>query len=327
MLLSYACTTVYEQQVTCTNHDWYATGFDIAKSGYGADAAWDKEVSSCLKQKMWADREAYDKGYALGLETFCTRSNGFEFGQRNLSYEYICGEEKQGVFNLAYSDGEKLHAVNLDVESYENELINEQNKTTDAKQRRKELAYTIKHADLDKKTKKKYVKKRYDLKQKLYGAEGRITALRSKLRESQRLQSKLEFTLFEKYYTDDSQINDISLDASVTRESITINQPAIIIYQPVSMDGEIKKHFKLTTKEINKSVAEVGNSQFRYQMVGEIKLEFVRSESNAFLVQTGTVYTQPMLLLWDGNELQPEGYNFRNVEELTAMVTQFIQEN
>ena len=327
-ILSYACTTVYEKQSTCISQDWYSIGYDVAKHGDNAEPAWANATSGCAEQKMWADRESYDRGYALGLAAFCTRANGFEFGQRNLGYDYICADEQQAIFNAAYIDGKELYAVNLNVESSENDLLNEKDKIIDARLRRKELARVLKNSNLDKKTRKKYVKERYNLKQSLYGAKSHIAALEATLRESNRQQAKIEFTLFEKYYNDaDTQATVISLDTSVSRDSITINQPAIIVYKPAQMTSEIKKHFKLTTKEINKSVSEIGNGQFRYQMVEGLTLKFLPSNSNAFSVNAGTEYTQPMLLLWNGEELQPEGYNYREVEELTAIVKQFIQEN
>lgn len=329
LLSLHACTTVYEQQSDCLSKDWFAAGFDTAKRGSDADGSWHSVSEECTKQNVWVDRGAYDHGHKLGLESFCTEINGFEFGQRNLSYEQICATEPQALFNRAFTDGQYLHSESGNLEYAEGELSAEINEADYARDRRYELRDLIDNADLDDATKKQYVKERYRLKQGLYGSERRISNLQAKVNEIQRRYEKLEFRLFDKYYSgDEGRAADFSLDESVSRDNIVVIRPAIIVYKPSGMSKDVKKHFNAVTKEINKVITENHSGRFRYQMVGDLNIEFVASQEKVDSVDPAARYSTPTLLFWNTKRvLKSVPYDNKPVEELIALVDEFARSN
>ncbi len=325
-----ACTTLYQHQNACLSKDWYAQGFDVAKRGDAQESGWQYSSQECLAKKMWVDRNAYDHGYALGLKTFCTESNGFEFGLRNLRYESICDSQSQARFNTAYYDGNKVYNANREVLYYESQLYNQKNEVHEIKRRRQELAYYIDKTELDKDTEKRYVKERYRLKQRLYSCQSRISSLYSKLNESQIIQSRIEDQFFAQYKDDLlSDGSGFSIDESVISENIIVQQPAVIVYKPEALAKKAKKHFKEVTKELNLFMADINGGDFRYQMVGNLDIEFSgASEQETLIINTLEKYNKPTLLLWDGEKnLSSMDYQSQLPLELVAKVKQFIEEH
>lgn len=329
-LLLQACATQYARQSACMTQDWYASGFDVAKHGRNQEAGWDQVSAKCRKENMWVDRGAYDQGYKLGLDTFCTELNGFEFGQRNRSYDPICSTRVQNLFDVAYAEGQQLYDAYNDIGYCERAISDLHNKIAYIEQRREELAYYIDHTEIDQKTEKRYVKERYRLKQSLYSTQSKLDSAQYDLRESIRRHTTLEKELFAQHYLDELDQGDgYSINESVVSENIIVNEPAVIVYKPIKqLSRATKKHFKSVTKELNNFIAVNDGGQFRYQIVGDLELEFSSAQKDSLVVSTRAEYKQPTLLLWDGKKsLKTYPYQDRAPAELLAILEEFIRQH
>jgi len=322
-----ACNTVYKQQNNCLSMDWFAAGFDAAKRGIDSNLQWENKSQLCVKNNIWVDRQSYDEGYGLGLNSFCTAANGFEFGQRGLSYTEICTRQEQELFNTAYDDGLDLYNINDNIEVYENNLQTSYEIIADTQPRIDRITYIIKNSDLDKKTKKEYFSERNSLRYDRDNAKEDIETLNASIKESHRQLAKLEFTSFEKYYGGNPSSDTFSLDETAFSESLVVAEPAVIIYKPTELTSEIRSHFNKTTKEINLLITEKSLGDFRYQIIGDSDIAFIDNKQETLNVDSNIKADKPILFLWDpiGN-LTTISYQNKTPEELLASVEQFLNQ-
>ena len=324
------CATYFEQtaQNTCVNTQWYEEGFDTAKNGETKAKGWAEVNSECEKYNIWSDRKSFDNGYELGRTEFCTRSNGFEFGQRYNAYAPICRTDLQAAFDQAYDDGASLYHATYNLDQALESLANAESDVSEGRARRRYLKKQIKSGNLEKDVEKKYVKERYQLKSEISSARSSISGYKADITEFTREQSALEYRLFSKYYDNvdaDVEYSGYSVDKTVRAQSTELNEPAVLLYKPENMDYSQKSHYKKLAKKINKYISSTVDRSFRYQVVGNIDLVFSPGTADESITSPANSFLHPALLLWDGKnelnsiELTPE-INEPPLAELTRFV-------
>lgn len=323
-----ACNTVYKQQNNCLSSDWFAIGFDAANSGSSANSVWANNSRVCVENNVWVDRNSFDEGYELGLTSFCTEVNGFEFGQRSLSYDEIC-PAGQDLFNAAYSDGIYLYNLKDNIVIDESNLESHYEIVSDSQAEIDEITYIIKNTELDDKTKNGYFSRRRSLRSDRDTSKRQIETLKAQIQESNRRLAKLEYTLFDKYYgKNESKDLSFSLDKTVSSGTLLVTERAIIIYRPTSLGFKEKSHFNDITKEVSLLVTERTLGNYRYQITDDTDIEFVDTEQKALNARNSINGSQATLLLWDGKgNLTVLSYQDKLLEEILTVVDSFIDQH
>lgn len=302
------CATYFERsaQNDCFKKDWAAAGFNASKSGDLYQPSWDEQDSSCKKYNVWSDQADFKHGYEVGLEAFCTEQNGFEFGIRNYGYHSICAENEQKKFNAAYSDGQRLYHARQNVESSESLYYEAEETIRHANKKRDILAEKIRTEDLDKKTKKKYVKERYNLKKSRESAQYNINSYQRDIEEAERKEASLSASLYNRYYTGDPDLEDsYSLDQSIVSEQRVVLESAILLYKPNKIEKETRKNLKEKINLITSHITENHNREFRFQVINDTKTLFVDKNDKEILLNPLSEFSQiPTLIFWDTKELK-----------------------
>lgn len=123
MMTTISCTTPISKE-ECRDGDWNAKGFQDASHGI-SQKAFEDHAKTCEKQGYRVDRELYERGYAKGLESFCTYQRGFKYGLEKRPNPQNCPPELAGEFNKGFDMGVQ-------------QLQYEKEEDLDAKRRRQE---------------------------------------------------------------------------------------------------------------------------------------------------------------------------------------------
>ncbi len=179
------CETMSAEE--CAAADWRALGFGDAAQN-GADRFADR-AQSCAEKGISADGAAYASGFGEGMVQFCQPPNGFQFARRGGSFNGSCPAELQGAFYAAYGDGQRVHAV-------ESELNEARNQINSIESRRREIDGDIRdhedalRASTDKDVRERLVNEiealrheRYDTNDDLELAQRRATYAQRRVNE------------------------------------------------------------------------------------------------------------------------------------------------
>jgi hypothetical protein len=74
----------------------------------------DAFISECAELQIFADEEAYRRGYQQGLAAYCTPSGGFDAGKQGLDYDGICPADVERAFLEEYYLGARLFELTND---------------------------------------------------------------------------------------------------------------------------------------------------------------------------------------------------------------------
>ncbi len=90
----------------CENIDWYEIGRGDAVQGKTSQS-YKKTSEQCIGFSS-AQEAQYFSGWNAGLDSFCTRQQGFVLGRLGNTYENICPENKIKSFQRGYEQGLKV---------------------------------------------------------------------------------------------------------------------------------------------------------------------------------------------------------------------------
>ena len=301
------CATYFERvaQNKCFDKDWAAIGFDAAKQGRLSQPAWNKHNLECEKVNVWSSQTDFTDGYSAGVEAFCTERNGFEFGVRDRDYHPICAADEQRSFNAAFKDGGKLYRARANVNACESTLYDAEALIENAIDERAYLADEIASGELDKKTKKKYVKKRYRLKKEMQSAESSLSRYHNELRDAEVKEASISQRLHNHYYADETDFESgYSVDQTINSESQVVVESAVLLYRPEKLDKATRRAFKDKINAVLSHVTTNHSRDFRFQAIGGSEISFVTNNGVKTTLQPGIKFRQsPMLIFWDTEQL------------------------
>ncbi len=107
-----ACAVV--STIECPDTDWRIKGVIAGTSGLSVDEAQDNfERCGVGLQSV---RNEYIKGYNEGIESYCTKTRGFNIGLQGDTYHGICPEELEESFLVGYHVGADLFSADADLQ-------------------------------------------------------------------------------------------------------------------------------------------------------------------------------------------------------------------
>ena len=103
-------------QAECTSADWRMIGFEDGTAGrtQGRIGEYRKD---CAEHGVSPNLALYQQGYAEGVRSFCTESNGFNQGRSGTSYRGICPDDLEPDFLAAYGLGREHYLLSSAVSS------------------------------------------------------------------------------------------------------------------------------------------------------------------------------------------------------------------
>ena len=108
----------------CWATDWFMKGTRDGTEGHPATQFRVYE-EACMEHSILLsadNRTDYQKGLQKGYETYCTSNNGYYLGYAGKGHKGVCPVHLRQDFNHAYSIGEELYYVNVEVRRQDNEI-------------------------------------------------------------------------------------------------------------------------------------------------------------------------------------------------------------
>lgn len=108
LLLLSGCATLDESE--CRSADWRTIGLEDGGKGLPLTTV-GRHRKSCAEFGVKPDLEAYSRGHADGVVSFCTPRNGFIQGKAGRSHYDVCPASLRDEFLAGYEDGQELYAL------------------------------------------------------------------------------------------------------------------------------------------------------------------------------------------------------------------------
>src|SRR6266404_1769391 len=126
-----SCAILSKDQ--CETMNWFEKGKTDATEGQ-SPTRFESYRAACSKHSITADQDAYTKGFAIGLETFCTEDRGYSVGREGFNYQRTCPKDLEAAFLKGYYLGHR----EFEVKKKEEELIERERKFEREKKRFRE---------------------------------------------------------------------------------------------------------------------------------------------------------------------------------------------
>ena len=154
-------------------------------------------------------------------------------------------------------------------------------------------------------TKKKYVKKRYKLKNDMISAQSSLRGYRSQLYDAEVNEDSVSQRLHAHYYSNNNDSESgYSGYHTMTNERQVIVENAVLLYRPEKLDRETRRDFKQRINTLVSLVITNHSRHFRFQVIGGAKVSFVDSNNLETVLDPGTKFGQlPTLIFWDTKQL------------------------
>ncbi|MCY4143586.1 MAG: DUF2799 domain-containing protein [Gammaproteobacteria bacterium] len=114
LMFVYGCASM--SHTDCYYTDWYAKGVIDGTNGE-AMSRFTRYVSDCSKYAITPDRQDYTDGRLKGLESYCTRENGYYSGRYGREYKHVCPGTLEADFLSGYRPGSRLDEAESRIES------------------------------------------------------------------------------------------------------------------------------------------------------------------------------------------------------------------
>lgn len=106
----------------CQIADWYQVGTKDGSQGHD----WNRLAShakACAKVGITPDRDAWERGRQVGLQSYCTPANAYRVGSQGSSLKNVCPVELQDQLNRATSYGNSVYRLKRNLDNGKKELI------------------------------------------------------------------------------------------------------------------------------------------------------------------------------------------------------------
>ena len=101
-----ACATLNESE--CKTADWQTIGLEDGSRGLPVSTV-GRHRKACSEYGIKPNLEAYRRGHATGVVSFCTPRNGFIQGKAGHSHYDVCPPDLRSGFLAGYEDGRELY--------------------------------------------------------------------------------------------------------------------------------------------------------------------------------------------------------------------------
>jgi len=99
------CATMDQGQ--CLAADWYDVGAKDGQNGRPQTGVSDY-ASDCAEYGVTVDVQSYRDGWDIGIESYCTASNGYRVGTNGMHYANSCPPNLKDKFYVAYLLGDAV---------------------------------------------------------------------------------------------------------------------------------------------------------------------------------------------------------------------------
>jgi hypothetical protein len=151
-----ACSSMDKKE--CSTANWQQIGKKDALNGERSNHYTDY-AEDCNKFGVKVNASNYKKGWDIGIQQFCTREKGWEWGIKGHNYNQTCPARTETTFYNAFQAGRNIYnkKSNIDDLRVKLEGINDQladgklsaDKRKNLKEKRRELRSEIFIAELD----------------------------------------------------------------------------------------------------------------------------------------------------------------------------------
>ncbi len=111
------CASMSKNQ--CLQADWYAIGNRDGSLGKPR-TLFQSHYDACLEYGVHADRQAYYRGRAEGLQSYCSYDNGLAQGKQGKIYRQVCPPELEPDFLAGFEKGRRIHVYESKIATLEN---------------------------------------------------------------------------------------------------------------------------------------------------------------------------------------------------------------
>jgi len=119
VLVLAGCAGMNESE--CLMADWQMIGFEDGSVGRSQSNIGEYR-KACADHGVTPSLAQYQQGYAEGIRSYCTRSNGFDQGKRGVSYRGICPHDMEADFVEAYGLGRNYYVLSSAVSSLNSKI-------------------------------------------------------------------------------------------------------------------------------------------------------------------------------------------------------------
>ncbi len=132
MLALSGCATLNESE--CRSADWQTIGLEDGGKGLPLTTV-GRHRKACADYGVKPNLEAYRRGHATGVASFCTPRNGFIQGKAGRSHYDVCPTDLRGGFLAAYEDGRELYDLERERDRVRRDLRTTEQNLEDAEER------------------------------------------------------------------------------------------------------------------------------------------------------------------------------------------------
>jgi hypothetical protein len=119
VLLVAGCASMDKEE--CASADWYTVGLEDGARGRAIERLGDHR-RACADHGVAPQAEAYMKGRAEGLKSFCTYERGYSEGRAGHGYSGSCPEPLARNFLAGYHRGHDLYELSRKLQSTQQQI-------------------------------------------------------------------------------------------------------------------------------------------------------------------------------------------------------------
>ncbi|WP_296642352.1 DUF2799 domain-containing protein [Roseinatronobacter sp.] len=114
------CASLTQEE--CLTGDWGGIGQRDGAAGRVADTQFARHVKACADAGITPDRAAWQRGYARGLQNYCTPLSGLNEGVEGRRYRNVCPAATESAFLRGFQIGLDDHKAREDVRRVQLEI-------------------------------------------------------------------------------------------------------------------------------------------------------------------------------------------------------------
>ncbi len=135
LLFFVSCGSVSESD--CRESNLYEMGLEHGREGVELDVFGDF-AKACASNGVILETAEYKKGRSKGLETYCTKANGYKIYKNDIDYHDVCPKETEEAFLKGYELAKKEEKLAEEKEEMAEKLkdLEEAKKKLEAEQKK-----------------------------------------------------------------------------------------------------------------------------------------------------------------------------------------------
>ena len=134
------CATMNESE--CLNADWRIIGMEDGADGH-LPSYLGEHRTACASYNVRPNLDAYMQGHQLGVQQYCTPSNGYNVGKQGKTYNGVCPPEREAEFLAAYDHGYEHYILQRELDDIDSSIRYKSDSIDDLKEKITELEKQI----------------------------------------------------------------------------------------------------------------------------------------------------------------------------------------